>query len=142
MGIWEMLMKIVGGARTGPAPDLEAHDNMAHLYEPEPDVPEMDTAYLEAALAVEPAPLVLDIREPFEWRQVRMPGALHIPMNSLPDRLDDLPKDRPIVVMCAHGNRSYAVTAYLNEQGFDAHNLTGGITRWRMQGGDTEVGAS
>jgi len=140
MGLWEAIKKMVGGARTSPAPALEAHDRIARYDEPEPDVPEMDTAYLEAALAVEPAPLVLDIREPFEWRQVRMPGALHIPMNSLPDRLDDLPKDRPIVVMCAHGNRSYGVTAYLNEQGFDAHNLTGGITRWRMQGGDTEVG--
>lgn len=142
MGLWEAIKNMFGGARTNPASAPSMHDNMARYDEPEPDVPEMDAAYLEAALAVEPAPLVLDIREPFEWRQMRMPGALHIPMNSLPDRLSDLPKDRPIVVMCAHGNRSYGVTAYLNEQGFDAHNLTGGITRWRMQGGDTEVGAS
>ncbi len=106
MGLWEMLMKIVGGARTGPAPDLEAHDNMAHLYEPEPDVPEMDTAYLEGS----PRP---SSRRHLCWTCAsRSSGgrcacpALHIPMNSLPDRLDDLPKDRPIVVMCAHGNRS------------------------------------
>lgn len=136
------IRRLLGGAgesstaKSAQPPLVAADDD-----EPEPFVPEMDAAYLRSALALSPAPFVLDIREPFEWRQVRMPGALHIPMNSIPDRLDDLPRDRPIAVMCAHGNRSYGVTAYLREQGFDAHNLTGGITRWRIEGGEVEAGA-
>ena len=125
-----------GGARTGPAPTSKRMTTW-RISMSRSRTPEMDTAYLE--VAVEPAPLVLT--------SASRSSAAGAPrrctsLRTRPDRLDNLPKDRPIVVMCAHGNRSYGVTAYLNEQGFDAHNLTGGITRWRMQGGDTEVGAS
>lgn len=110
--------------------------------EPEPDeitVPEMSTATVIDALHSESPPLLLDVREPYEWRQVRIADALHIPMNSVPDRLDDLPHDRPIVVLCAHGSRSFGVTYFLRERGFDARNLTGGITQWHIQGGPVEV---
>jgi rhodanese-related sulfurtransferase len=61
-------------------------------------------------------------------------------MNSLPGRLDEVPADREIAVMCAHGNRSYGVTHYLIEQGRTARNLAGGITRWAVAGGDTARG--
>jgi rhodanese-related sulfurtransferase len=99
--------------------------------EPEPEeikVPELTPAALRTALATGNPPLVLDVREQYEWNQVNLPDALHIPMNRVPDRLADLPRDRTIVVMCAHGSRSYGVTHYLREQGLDAYNLTGGIT--------------
>ncbi len=110
--------------------------------EPEPDeisVPEMSTRDVMGSLTSETPPLLLDVREPYEWRQVRIADALHIPMNSVPDRLDDLPRDRPIVVLCAHGSRSFGVTYFLRERGFDARNLTGGITQWHIQGGAVEV---
>ena len=110
--------------------------------EPDPDeisVPEMSTRDVMGSLNSETPPLLLDVREPYEWRQVRIADALHIPMNSVPDRLDDLPRDRPIVVLCAHGSRSFGVTYFLRERGFDARNLTGGITQWHIQGGSVEV---
>lgn len=110
--------------------------------EPEPDeisVPEMNAPAVIAALDSESPPLLLDVREPYEWRQVRIADALHIPMNSVPDRLGELPRERPIVVLCAHGSRSFGVAYYLREKGFDAYNLTGGITQWRIQGGAVEV---
>jgi rhodanese-related sulfurtransferase len=110
--------------------------------EPEPDeisVPEMNAPAVIAALDSEAPPLLLDVREPYEWRQVRIADALHIPMNSVPDRLGELPSGRPIVVLCAHGSRSFGVAYYLREKGFDAYNLTGGITQWRIQGGAVEV---
>jgi rhodanese-related sulfurtransferase len=79
----------------------------------------------------EPAPpLILDVREQYEWNQVHIPEALHIPMNEVPARLGDLPHDRRIAVLCAHGSRSYGVAHYLREQGFDAWNVTGGITQY------------
>jgi len=110
--------------------------------EPEPDaihVPEMTPADVRAALQSQQPPLLLDVREPYEWRQVRIPDARHIPMNSVPNHLAELPTTQPIVVFCAHGSRSFGVTYYLREQGFDAYNLTGGITQWHIQGGEVEV---
>jgi rhodanese-related sulfurtransferase len=56
-------------------------------------------------------------------------------MNSVPGHLEELPRDRTIAVLCAHGSRSYAVTHYLIENGFSAVNITGGITRWTINGG-------
>jgi rhodanese-related sulfurtransferase len=107
----------------------------------------MEVHALRQALAAGDSLLVLDVREHYEWAQVHLPfeGAdalpvRHIPMNSVPDQLHDLPADRTIVVMCAHGNRSYGVTHWLNEQGLHASNLTGGITRWAQMGGPTERG--
>ena len=110
--------------------------------EPDPDeikVPEVTASELHAELASPQPPLLLDVREPYEWNQVRLPDALHIPMNTVPTRLNDLPKDRPIVVFCAHGSRSFGVTYFLRENGFDARNLAGGITQWHIQGGPVET---
>ncbi len=110
--------------------------------EPEPEevhVPEMAPITVHEALHSEQPPLLLDVRELYEWRQVRIPGAHHLPMNSVPQHLADLPKDQPIVVFCAHGSRSFGVAYYLRQQGFDAYNLTGGITQWHIQGGEVEV---
>ncbi len=108
----------------------------------EPDeihVPEIATAAVREALTSDAPPLLLDVREPYEWRQVRIPIATHIPMNNIPNRLSELPHDRQIVVICAHGSRSFGVAYFLREQGYDAYNLTGGITQWHIQGGDVEV---
>lgn len=110
--------------------------------EPDPDdihVPEITVAATQAALAGPTPPLLLDVREPYEWRQVRIAEARHIPMNGIPQSLQDLPRTQPIVVFCAHGSRSFGVAHYLREQGFDAYNLTGGITQWHIQGGAVEV---
>ena len=109
--------------------------------EPEADeitLPELTIPALRAALAAPNPPQLLDVRELYEWRQVRIPGDLHIPMNSVPDRLDELNRSRPVVVFCAHGSRSFGVTYFLREQGFAASNLTGGITQWHIQGGPIE----
>lgn len=137
---WKAKLTRMFGGEPQPAP-LEAPITP----EPEPEeisVPEMPVAELRTALTSARPPLVLDIREPYEWNQVHLTGALHIPMNSVPENLDALPPDRPIAVLCAHGNRSYGVTHYLREQGFDAHNVTGGIARWYAEGGDVVVGKS
>ena len=137
----DALRKLFGGqAKTAaprplPPPSPEPDEEEVH-------VPEMSVAELRAALDSANGPLILDVREPYEWAQVHLPAdqgieVMHIPMNSVPERLAELPRERAIAVMCAHGNRSYGVTHYLREQGFAAHNLTGGITRWAQSGGAT-----
>lgn len=125
---------------------LEATRPIAPLNpEPEPDeirVPEISAAALREALDSETPPLLLDVREPYEWRQVRIPGAVHIPMNNVPQQLGVLSQAQQIVVFCAHGSRSFGVTHFLREQGYDAYNLTGGITQWHIQGGEIEMRTS
>jgi rhodanese-related sulfurtransferase len=108
--------------------------------EPEPVVPEVSAPDLLAEIQAGKSPVILDIRESYEWNQVRVPGVQHIPMNSIPQRLDELDRDADWVIMCAHGNRSYGVTAWLNDQGFTARNLQGGITMWNIRGGEVEMG--
>ena len=80
-------------------------------------------------------PVILDIREPYELSGGYTEGALLIPMNDVPDHLGVLPRDRPLVVACAAGVRSFAVAHYLREQGFeDAWSLEGGIGAWAAEG--------
>ena len=110
--------------------------------EPNPDelvVPEMTPAQVQALLAGDQPIVLLDVREQYEWNQVHITDARHIPMNRVPDQLADLPKDRPIAVFCAHGGRSFGVAHFLREQGYDAYNMTGGITQWHIAGGPVEV---
>ncbi len=74
--------------------------------------------------------LVLDVREPEELATARLPGTLDVPMNDVPARLADIPKDRPVAVLCHHGSRSARVTAFLEGHGYDAFNVAGGIDAW------------
>lgn len=74
--------------------------------------------------------VLLDVREPFELQRASVPGAIHIPMRQIPGRLAELPKDKPILVMCHHGARSQAVADWLAPQGYHAENVAGGIDAW------------
>jgi rhodanese-related sulfurtransferase len=75
--------------------------------------------------------LLLDVREAWELEISKLPGVRHIPMNEVPDRLGELDRSRPLVVMCRSGARSLRVAQFLEAQGF-AHvsNLSGGILAW------------
>lgn len=107
--------------------------------EPEPIVvAEIAARDLMARYRSDAAPRLLDCREPFEWAQVRIPGSLHIPMNDIPARLEELDRDAEWVVVCAHGNRSVAVADYLLRHGLRASSLAGGVTDWWIGGGETE----
>ena len=79
--------------------------------------------------------LLVDIREPYEVAQGFVSGALLLPMNSVPGRLDALPQDKVIVLYCAAGVRSFGVAHYLREQGYpEAWSLVGGIGAWLETG--------
>lgn len=77
---------------------------------------------------------LVDVREPVEWEHVHVEGATHIPMDQVPDRLGELGSDRPIAVLCRVGQRSAYVAQYLQQRGFDAHNVDGGIEQWVQAG--------
>ena len=79
-------------------------------------------------------PVVLDVREPWELAVASLPGAVAIPMQSIPAALDRLDPRRTTVCLCHHGARSLQVALYLERQGFrDVVNLTGGIHAWAEQ---------
>ena len=75
---------------------------------------------------------LLDVRTDGEWAQGRIAGALHIPMDELLSRLDEV--DDRVVCVCAVGARSGRVAEYLNAQGYQAVNLEGGIYGWADAG--------
>jgi len=72
--------------------------------------------------------LLIDVREPAEWEYYHMEEAELMPMNTIPDRLEELPKDRPLYIVCAHGVRSMHVCYYLKQHGFEqVVNVEGGM---------------
>ncbi|GGE11072.1 rhodanese-like domain-containing protein [Marinithermofilum abyssi] len=73
--------------------------------------------------------MILDVREPEEWEVYRLNGAKLMPLQTLPFTLNELPKDRKMYILCAHGIRSVYACNYLSEQGFDAVNVEGGMAR-------------
>ena len=89
---------------------------------------------VQDCLKKQPATLLLDVREEDEVRLCALPGSLHIPMNLIPLRHNELPDDVPIIVYCHHGIRSLNVARYLAHVGFEnVANLQGGIDAWARQ---------
>jgi rhodanese-related sulfurtransferase len=78
------------------------------------------------------APILLDVREPWECATASIPGALAIPMGEIPTRAHaELDPDRAYVVYCHHGMRSLSVTMWMRREGFDqVQSLAGGIDEW------------
>lgn len=76
-------------------------------------------------------PLLIDVREPWEFDVVHIPGAKLVPMRAIPARYLELPRDAATVVVCQHGARSYQVAMFLEQQGFgNVINLYGGMAAW------------
>lgn len=92
---------------------------------------DLDVAAFARMRGAGQAHCVLDVREPWEVAICAFEGSLNVPMRDLPPRLPDLPRDRPLVVVCHHGMRSYQVAAWLRRHGLgNAVNLAGGIDAW------------
>lgn len=140
MGLWQRIRGWFGQEKSASPPPPVSMQSMIQDDEPEIVVPEITVEELQSQLAESDPPLVLDVREMHEWRLVRMAEARHLPMNDVPARVDTLPRDRTVVVICAHGSRSYSVAAWLIEQGFNAGSLAGGITQWASRGGPVVQG--
>ncbi|MEX0622826.1 rhodanese-like domain-containing protein [Saccharospirillum sp.] len=83
-------------------------------------------------------PVLLDVREPWEFETCHIEESLAMPMNTVPDKLSELKAEQPVVCICHHGVRSMQVAMYLEQQGFTrVINLTGGVDAWTKQVDDT-----
>ena len=74
--------------------------------------------------------VLLDVREPYEIEICNVKGSLFIPMNEIPQNIEQLDKEKRYAVMCHSGVRSLYVSNYLNSLGYSTLNVTGGIERW------------
>jgi len=92
--------------------------------------PDVEPAELAALLQRADAPVLLDVREPWEWSVARIPAAELMPLGELQAGVTSLNRARPLIVYCHHGSRSGAAAEWLRAQGFQARNLLGGIDRW------------
>lgn len=75
--------------------------------------------------------LLLDLRRADERAPGFIPGSIHIPLDELRERLNDLPRDREIIAYCQSGQRSYYATRILSQNGFRVRNLTGSYRTWK-----------
>jgi rhodanese-related sulfurtransferase len=92
------------------------------------DVPEIDVA--ELARVREGGAVLIDVREPDEYTAAHVPGATLVPLATVPDRLDDVPTEGTVYVICAKGARSLRAAEFYRAQGIDAVNVAGGTTAW------------
>ena len=102
-----------------------------------PAIPELSPTEFRERWPDEPgaaAVTLLDVREPPELALAAVRGALHIPMRTIPARIGELDRGKPLVVMCHGGARSRRVAEYLAANGFDrVFNLAGGIDAWSCE---------
>jgi hydroxyacylglutathione hydrolase len=92
-----------------------------------PQITPADLAPRVAAADVQ----VLDVRSASEWRSGHIQSAMHVPLGELPDRLDEIPADRPVIVHCQAGTRSVIAASVLQKNGRRTVNLTGGLDAWQ-----------
>ena len=80
------------------------------------------------------SPVLLDVREPYEYSLAHLEGYVLIPLGTLPESLGQLDREREIVAYCHHGMRSADAVGFLLQQGFkNVKNLVGGIDAWSLQ---------
>lgn len=95
----------------------------------------------ETAKMQDAGAFILDVREPSEWAQGHIEGAVLIPLGELAGRLNEIPKDQRIVVVCRSGNRSARGRELLLNSGFDrVTSMTGGMNQWQAEGNPVITG--
>ncbi len=84
--------------------------------------------------AARPAPVVVDVREPWEFAHCRIDGAISMPLSQLPARVAELPPAHDVILVCHHGSRSQQAALFLARNGFSrVYNLRGGVEAWALE---------
>jgi len=80
------------------------------------------------------APVLVDVREPWEFERCHIEGSLALPLSQLPARRAEIPEDRELVLVCHHGSRSQQAAMWLAQNGYrHLHNLRGGVEAWALE---------
>ena len=95
----------------------------------------------EAASMRDSGAFILDVRQPEEWNEIHIPGATLIPLGELAYRVNEVPKDQEVVVVCRSGNRSQQGRDILLQAGFEnVTSMAGGVYQWSTAGYETVSG--
>jgi rhodanese-related sulfurtransferase len=108
------------------------------VYAPLVTVPAIDVD--AAATALAGGSLLLDVRQPGEYDEVHAEGAVLVPLDQLVERVDEVPTDRTVYVICRSGPRSAKAVEFLRSVGVDAINVTGGTLAWVEAGHPSAAG--
>jgi rhodanese-related sulfurtransferase len=101
---------------------------------------EVSISELEAAIPQ--GAYVLDVREAWEFENGHVPQAHHVALNTIPEQLNNLPKDQQLWIICQSGGRSMTAANYLEAQGFDVVSVAGGTGSWIGAGKEVSMEAS
>lgn len=85
-------------------------------------------------LQARPEVVIVDVRQPVETRSGTVPGAVLIPLTEFGRRLDELPRDRPLLTICRSGHRSPLAARQLKQAGYDVTDVDGGMMAWERAG--------
>jgi hydroxyacylglutathione hydrolase len=100
----------------------------------------VDEVAIDAIDSAPPNAVILDVREPEEFARGHVPKAVNLPQADLATRLDEVPRDRPIMTICQSGMRSLRSAQFLRQQGFDqVVSVAGGTAEWRASGRPVEA---
>lgn len=97
----------------------------------ENNTPEID---IEGLSSSQSTGTLVDVRQPGEYAEAHVPGAVLMPMAQLTDRMSEIDKNSPVFVICAAGGRSRTVVDHLRAQGVSAYNVAGGTGGWAQRG--------
>jgi rhodanese-related sulfurtransferase len=84
--------------------------------------------------------VVVDVRQPDEYTDGHVPGARLVPLNEVPDALDQFPRDVDVLLICRSGGRSMAAAEFLDQQGLSVVNVAGGTLAWVASGREVVTG--
>lgn len=107
-----------------------------------PALPSLNPQELSEKLKDAKHPLVIDVRQPEEYQNGHIAAAKLIPLGELKARMQELPKDKEIVCVCASGSRSSSATKMLVDAGYSAINMNGGMLNWQRAGLPVKKGAA
>jgi rhodanese-related sulfurtransferase len=113
---------------------------LSHLFAS--PLPSLDPSQAQARLRQNPAPFLLDVRQPEEYQAGHIEGARLIPLAELGRRTEELPRDAELICVCRSGNRSSQATQLLSSRGYNAFNLSGGVIAWIRAGLPVEKGST
>jgi rhodanese-related sulfurtransferase len=102
--------------------------------------PTVTVADLAATMAAQPGTVVVDVREPHEYITGHVPGALSMPLATVPLRHEELPRDRTLHLICQAGGRSAQAASWLAKQGYQVVNVAGGTGAWVGNGHPVRMG--
>ena len=106
-----------------------------------PPVPTVNVQKLNEILKSAKRPLVIDVRQPEEYQAGHIAGAKLIPLGSIKQHLNELPKDKEIVCVCASGSRSRSAAKQLIEAGYTVLDMSGGMMNWQRSGFPVKKGS-